>query len=290
MIALEVLFLVLFWLWAISALLFLRTTILPRWPLSQAPDRWDLPSDTVRFHATDGLSLEGWKIYGEPNSPWIILCHGVGSNRADLLEIAAGLHEASFNLLLFDFRGHGASAGRVTSFGWREQRDVEGALAFLGQQPEVPARPYGVYGISMGGSVALMVAGRDERVGAVAVDSPYTNLAESIGIHLRLMYPFLPTIPFRWFILTVYRLRFGVWPSQVSPEERGRGLQGRPLLLIQGAQDRRAPLEGARKILANAAQPKDLWVVQGASHLESYGDNPPAYLSRLIRFFQSSLK
>ena len=290
MTVLEVVFLVIFWAWALSALLFLRTTFLPRWPITQTPALLGLPSETVRFHATDGLSLEGWKIPGAPHHPWIILCHGVGSNRSDLLDIAAGLHAAGLNLLLFDFRGHGGSAGRVTSFGWQERHDLDGALAFLGQQPDVAPRPYGVYGISMGGAVALMVAGRDERIGAVAADSPYANLEESIGIHLRLMYPFVPRIPFRWFVLATYRLRFGIRPRQVSPERSARELHGRPLLLIHGAQDHRMPLEGARKILANAAGPKELWVVEGAGHLESYGLNPQAYRLRLVQFFQASLK
>jgi fermentation-respiration switch protein FrsA (DUF1100 family) len=142
----------------------------------------------------------------------------------------------------------------------------------------------------MGGAVALMVAGRDDRIGAVAADSPYTNLEESIGLHLPLLYPVIPRIPFLWFVLTTYRLRFGVWPRQVSPEGGASGLGGRPLLLIHGAQDRRMPLAGARKILATAAGPKELWVVEGAGHLESYGLNPQAYRLCLVQFFQASLE
>lgn len=256
MIVLETVFLVVFWSWAISALLFLRNTVLPRVPLSVLPAHLRLAADTVHFRATDGVSLEGWKIPGQPNRPWIILCHGVGSNRSDLLEIGAGLHQEGFNLFLFDFRGHGGSAGRVTSFGWQEQRDLEGALAFLGQQVDVPANAYGVYGISLGGAVALMVAARDERLGAVAVDSPYDNLEASLRHHLKLLYPMLPRIPFHWFVLSAYRLRFGVWPRRLSPEACASTLSLRPLLLIQGA-----------------------------GYLEGYALNPQAYLARLIRFF-----
>ena len=290
MILLEVVFLVIFWAWVCAAILFLRNTFLPRLPITRTPELLNLPSHTVRFEATDGIRLEGWTVSAHPARPWIILCHGVGSNRSDLLEIAAGLHEARFNLLLFDFRGHGGSAGRTTSFGFEEQRDLEGALAFLGQQPHVAPRPYGVYGISMGGAVALMVAARDERIGAVAADSPYASLDDSIGQHLALMYPLLPKVPFLWFLLATYRLRFGVWPRTVSPQEGAAHLAPRPLLLIQGGQDPRMPIAATERILAAASGPKDLWVVQGADHLEAFATYPAEYLSRLADFFQRGLR
>ncbi len=289
MLVLEILFLTVFWTWCLSAALFLRNTVLPRMPITQTPEFLHLRSETVEFQATDGIQLEGWKVLGEPSRPWILLCHGVGANRADLLDIAEGLHEAGFNLFLFDFRAHGGSHGRVTSFGWREQRDLEGALSFLGQQPDIPAAPYGVYGISMGGAVALMVAARDERIGAVAVDSPYPNLEEAIGRHMSLMYPLLPRVPFQWFVLATYRLRFGVWPRRVSPEDSAARLSPRPLLLIHGAADLRMPVEGSRRIADRAGAPKELWVIDHAGHLEGFALDPSAYHTRLASFFQASL-
>ena len=289
MIVLEVVFLAIFWAWVGSALLFLRNTLLPRLAMIRTPALLHLPSETVHFEATDGVRLEGWKISADPNRPWIILCHGMGSNRSDLLDVASGLHKARFNLPLFDFRGHGGSDGRTTSFGWQEQRDLEGALAFLGQQPDVPARPCGVYGISMGGSVALMVAARDERLGAVVVDSVYTNLEESIERHLRLMYPFMPRVPFLWFVLSTYRFRFGVWPRRISPLESASRLGSRPFLAIQGAADPRLPLEGAERLAAESKS-GELWVVEGAGHLEALALDPAAYVLRVTNVFTSSLQ
>jgi len=288
-IVLEAVFLAVFWTWVLSAILFLRNTFLPRMPITVTPEQFQLSSDTVRFQATDGMPLEGWKISTEPSRPWIILCHGVGSNRSDLLEIAAKLHDARFNLLLFDFRGHGGSRGRVTSFGYTEQRDLEGALVFLGEQTDVPAKPYGVYGISMGASVALTVAARDERLGAVAADSPYVTLEESLGRHLALLYPVLPRMPFLWCILATYRLRFGVWPRRMSPLAAAAMLSPRPLLLLLGGDDIRTPLEETKRLYAAAGQPKDLCVVEGAAHLQSYALDPRTYILRLVRFFEASL-
>ncbi|MBI4343811.1 MAG: alpha/beta fold hydrolase [Candidatus Omnitrophica bacterium] len=288
---LEVAFLAVFWSWALAALVFLRNTLLPKLPLQRSPSEVGLESDTVRFPAADGLALEGWRVpAADPEAPWLILCHGLGANRADLLEVAADLHTQGFNLLLFDFRGHGGSAGRATSFGWTEQMDLQGALAYLGAQPEIPARLYGVYGSSMGGVVGLLVAGEDERIGAIATDSTYADLDESLRRHLRLLYPILPAVPFAWYILWTYRLRFGLWPRQVSPRQAAAKLGGRPLLAIQGELDVRLPADAAQ-ILAKAAGARgEAWVVEGAVHLEGSALHPGAYGDRLSTFFRGALQ
>ena len=287
---LEVVFLTVFWTWAISAVLFLRNTVLPPLPLLSQPEQFGLSAATVRFPATDGVELEGWTIPGDSTQPWLILCHGVGSNRSDLLDMAAGLHQRGFNLLLFDFRGHGGSAGRTTSFGAQEQRDLEGALAFLGQQADVPVhRPYGVVGISMGAVAAILVAAKDERLGAVAADSPYTDLESSLGRHLALLYR-LPRVPLLGFVAATYRLRFGVWPCRVSPLAAAPALSPRRLLLIQGGSDVRMPLQGAQAIVTAAGKPAELWVIRGAGHLEGFSLDPARYLDRLSRFFASNLR
>jgi len=288
-IVLEILFLVLFWAWAFSAALFLRNTVLPRMPLSASPTFWQLPFEAVRFQATDSVSLSGWKIVADPDEPWIILCHGLGANRADLLDIAAALFRARYNLLLFDFRAHGESQGRVTSFGWREQRDLEGALAFLGSQSEFPEQPYGVFGISMGGAVAVMVASRDERLAAVAVDSIYTDLEESIAHHMKVLYR-LPRIPFLLFVSSAYRIRFGVWPRQMSPQEAISQISPRAVFIIHGGSDPRMPQDYATVLFKAANEPKDLWVVQGVDHLGGLAADPKTYLRRLIDFFDSRLR
>ena len=286
---LEVLFLVIFWAWVFSAALFLRNTWLPRLPVTVSPTLWQLPFEAVRFQATDGLWLSGWKIAADPQEPWIILCHGLGTNRADLLEIAAALFRARYNLLLFDFRAHGESQGRATSFGWHEQRDLEGALAFLGQQPEIPAQPYGVFGISMGGAVAIMVAANDERLGAVAVDSIYGNLEASLAHHLKLLYR-LPRVPFLLFASSAYRMRFGVWPARMSPLKHIGGISPRAVLMIHGEHDTRMPWLQAKALFEAAREPKELWVVPGSEHLGAHQTDPQAYERRLVHFFDTRLR
>lgn len=281
----EVLFLCVFWIWVCTGVLFLRQTMLPRMPIPHGLMAWPSSvAQAVTFQASDGVQLVGWKVSVEASRPWVILCHGLGANRADLLEIAAGLTNARYNVFLFDFRAHGQSAGRSTSFGWLEQRDLEGALAFLGAQPDIPDRPYGVFGISMGGAVAMMVAAKDERLGAVAVDSIYASLDDSLAHHLKWLYR-LPRIPFGLFVNTAYRLRFGVWPSRMSPQVAAKRIAPRPLLVIHGDHDPRMPLQPITDLVGAAGKSAQLWVVPTTEHSGCFAFNPEAYVRRLIGFY-----
>ena len=283
----QIAFLLAFWCWVFIAVVFLRNTVLPRMnvPDNLPPSRYQ----PVRFTSTDGLWLSGWILRTQESAPWIILCHGLGTNRADLLEIANGLHGAGYQILMFDFRAHGQSEGRATSFGWLERHDLEGALTFLGSHETNHDQLYGLYGISMGGSVALMVAAADERIGAVAVESPYHNLEESLGHHLTLLYR-LPRWPFLPFIATVYRLRFGVWPRQMSPIDVIDRISPRPVLIIHGEEDARMPLTTIQALADRARPPKELWIVRGATHLGGLQVDAGEYLSRLVHFFDQALK
>lgn len=48
-----------------------------------------------------------------------------------MLSLLSWLHDAGYNVLLFDFRGHGGSDPRPTTIGPKEVLDVRAALDWL---------------------------------------------------------------------------------------------------------------------------------------------------------------
>ena len=78
----------------------------------------------VRFAATDGVTIDGWWIPaisigspGEtpaftPGERTVILCHGLGANKANQLMLARELIPHGYNVLAFDFPRTGAAAAR----------------------------------------------------------------------------------------------------------------------------------------------------------------------------------
>lgn len=291
MIVLEVVFLTLFWGWVATAAAFLRSTLLPASSLQSQPEDWNLQGETIRFDASDGATLEAWAIRCQnTDAPWILCVHGLHSNRSELLSIALALHQAGFQLLLLDLRAHGGSPGRSTSFGWTEQRDLEGALAWMGQQPDLAPRPYGFFGVSIGAVAGLELAASDERLGVVAVDSPYTSLKDAIADHLKRHYPWAPRSILLPFIAWTYRLRFGVWPERLAPIDHIERLSPRPLLIIHGEDDKRVPVERAKALYACAGGKKEFWLVKGVGPMGAYNEGEAVYNERLVSFFRTHLR
>ncbi|HBA60837.1 MAG TPA: hypothetical protein DCZ92_08460, partial [Elusimicrobia bacterium] len=102
-------------------------------PVAFSPEQYGLAFETVEFTTADGIRLRGWFIPapGGEAGRTVIFCHGWGSNRGEMLRDTHFLAEQGFNLLYFDFRASGESAGAISSVGYLEMRDFDAAYDFL---------------------------------------------------------------------------------------------------------------------------------------------------------------
>jgi len=63
-----------------------------------------------------------------------------------------------------------------------------------------------------------------------------------------------------------------------------------PVLLIAGSEDTRTPLAESKRMFDMAPQPKELWVVTGAGHVNFHRFAGSQYEERVLSFFSRSLK
>ena len=118
-----------------------------------------------------------------PTGPTVVLAHGWSSNKSDMLDRAAILHD-DYNLVLFDFRNHGAERGR----GRRPRacarpQDLRAMLDWL--EADEGARNRSRSSASRwAGRLPSTRADRDERVDAVIVESTHATLANAIQARL----------------------------------------------------------------------------------------------------------
>ncbi len=140
--------------------------------MSWTEEQWDNP---------DGTQANGWFLRGAPGAPAIVLSHGYGKNRAELLNLGVKLCEAGYHVLLPDLRGHGSSAVSYSSLGIYEKDDLNAAINFLKSkksasgQPLVDGNRVGVYGVSLGGYAALTAAAENPTIRVVIADSVYAT-------------------------------------------------------------------------------------------------------------------
>jgi len=129
----------------------------------------------------------------------VILLHGYGANRVEMVGRAGLLAKHGYGVLLYDQRASGESEGEFRSFGWVDVDDVPVALDFLVGRDEVDLERVGVLGFSQGVQIALRAAAETDRLRAVVAEVPGFSTLEDL--------PRMTTWGDRWKVLN-YALGF----------------------------------------------------------------------------------
>ncbi|MEU3724449.1 alpha/beta fold hydrolase [Streptomyces sp. NPDC031705] len=125
---------------------------------------------------------------GDParRRPAVLLGHGFGSSKDDVRAQAERLARDGYAVMTWSARGFGRSGGKIgLNDPEHEVKDVSALIDALAGRPEVRLDAdgdprVGVAGASYGGAVALLAAGHDRRVDAVAPQITYWNLADAL--------------------------------------------------------------------------------------------------------------
>ena len=67
------------------------------------------------------------------------------------------------------------------------------------------------------------------------------------------------------------------------------GRIARPILITHGGLDQIVPVRHAHTLFKAAQEPKDLWIVPGAHHVEARDIDPDAYFERVEKFLGEAL-
>ena len=148
----------------------------PRPAIGVDPASVGLVHSDVTLRTADGVDLAAWYVESS-NGAAVVLLHGAGSTRSDVLDHAAVLAGAGYGVLMIDARGHGDSGGRAMDFGWHGDADIAAATAFLAGRPEVDPDRIGAVGMSMGGEQAIGASGGDPRIRAVVAEGATARTA-----------------------------------------------------------------------------------------------------------------
>ncbi|MFI7013427.1 CocE/NonD family hydrolase [Streptomyces sp. NPDC050164] len=123
---------------------------------------------------------------GPGRRPAVLLGHGFGGSKNDVRQQAEDLARDGYAVLTWSARGFGKSNGKIGLNDPKgEVADVSKLIDWLAKQPQVeldkPGDPrVGMAGASYGGAIALLTAGHDARVDAIAPAITYWNLADAL--------------------------------------------------------------------------------------------------------------
>jgi pimeloyl-ACP methyl ester carboxylesterase len=264
----------------------------------------DPSAESATFHTRDGLALAGswWRTGLEHPRGVILFCHELGSNRWSALAYCEGLLAAGFHVVTFDFRNHGDSqslAGYMpTHWATRfEIEDIRAALIGIGRHPELGRLPLGIFGMSRGGTSALVASAEFERIRCVATDGALACVEMQAHYTDRWGALYFPEQIIRR--VPEWHKKFTLWLVRTASEyrrgykyaivERAVARLRKPVLLISGARDTCINPEITRRLYARTGQSAsaDLWIVPEAKHNSARQTSPQEYDARLVDFFSA---
>ena len=240
----------------------------PERGITATPADVGLEFEDVFFSTSDGVALHGW--YVPAGSDLTLLWfHGNAGNVANRLEHLALTHRLlGVNVFIFDYRGYGLSEGSVSEAG--TYLDAAAAVDYLVDQKSIDTgRQLVMYGHSLGGSVAVEMAGRYRTRGLI-VESTFTSIRGMV----KNLYPYLPSGVVTSFLRTHY--------DSLSKIASARA----PVMVVHGDSDETVPMTEGRRLYEAATHPKRFHTVVGAGHNDVYAIGGERYFKALRSFIE----
>lgn len=239
----------------------------------------------VYIKSNDNLRLHG-TLFPRSNSKKIVIClHGYSSNAGigDYSAISKFYLDRNFNILMPDARAHGKSEGRYIGFGCLDRYDllnwIKYVIDLLGEECEIL-----IHGTSMGAATATMASGLDlpKNVKGIISDCAFTSPWEVFSNVLKNMYH-MPPYPIINIASSICKSVAGYTYDECNAAEEVKKAKV-PILFFHGDKDDFVPCWMSEKIYENCISPKEIYIVKGASHAESYYKETEYYESKINDF------
>jgi dienelactone hydrolase len=259
---------------------------------------------------------KGYKADAKPGIPAVVLGQGYAGTHVSIEKYANRFAEKGLVAMAIDYRGWGFSEGfvelvkpsvgggverdnmrftqrtaevrikRTKLVPQEQQQDYRNAISYIQGEPGVDYQRIGVWGSSLAGGNATVVAGQDGRVKAVSVQVPAITGPATIAGRLKLYGPAredaikraregqgkeYATGFSRYFAVDQFeqQLAFqqnylGFWATKIDV----------PYQAIAAEQDQLIPVEGVKAAVERMSGPHNFIVVPNITHFEMYSHEP----------------
>lgn len=251
----------------------------PMKPLVRTPGDINLNYQDIHFTSQDGTNLHGWFLPAEGKAHGtILLLHGNAENISTHIGSVYWLPPRGFNVFLFDYRGYGQSAGNPDLQG--AFQDIEAALLWLQNKPDIDPTRIVVLGQSLGGAMGAYVfanTGQSKIIRALILDSVFSDYQQIVREKLADFWLTWPLqYPLSWLVTGKY-----------SPTEAIGQYSPTPILVIHNKNDAVIPAHHATQLFAHATPPKELWLMPKGRHIAAL--NQPETRNRLVNYLLQTL-
>ncbi len=203
----------------------------------------DYTIESVVFKSSSGNNLNGWLIKPKNITPTITLLHFHGNAGfvGSQYNKMTPLLKYGFQAFVFDYSGFGFSDGKAT----RDNVLLDGnsALTYLKSRDDVKNTKLIIYGQSLGGNLAAVVAQqRQADIDGLVMEGAFSShkdiAAKNVGFLGRILVS-----------------------EKYSAYKSIKGYK-KPVLIIHSTEDAIIPFEFGQKIFANANEPKEFYEIK----------------------------
>lgn len=242
--------------------------------------------EDVYIQSSDGLKLHGTYFPGQGGDKLILCFHGYTSKgMSDYIGLSNYYLPRGYQMLLVDERAHGESEGDYIGFGCLDRMDALCWIDYIQERFGEECKIW-LHGTSMGGATVLMTSSLQlpKAVKGMISDCAFTSAWEVFAHVLKSQYH-IPAYPILAIADEMAKKRAGFRLNQCNAAEEVKKARI-PILLIHGDKDTFVPHKMCYEIYKNCAAPKEMLIVHGAGHCESFYKNKELYEKKLTEFFE----
>ncbi len=263
-------------------------------------------AERVTFSAFDGVQLNGCYLHHRSTERRGVILFGLefGSNCWASVNYCEQLRYAGYDIFAYEPRNQGDSEydPAYQPMQWVTNKDVadgRAAALYLKQRPDADPAGYGIFGVSKGGGVGIMLAAEDPDVRCLVTDGafatyttvvPYMRRWVSIYSHRKRLQKLAPDFLYGSVGLVamnrVAKQRRVSFPWTESALRKLRV----PVLMIHGQADNYIKPEMAEVLFTKCkSRDRELWLVPKAKHNQSFLVAQDDYHAKLVEFFERCL-
>ena len=245
----------------------------------------ELDKEEWSIESIDGLTLKATYLNLHPDSQKIvILAHGLGHAREQMIPWAKIFDSLGFNVLMPDARAHGDSDGSIIGYGWLDRQDYKRWLTALIQKKGDNIK-VALLGISMGAAGVMAASTQDlpSNVKLIIEDSGFQSLSKESYFRMKNKYH-LQVGKFLMKIINYYGSHFAgysYYDGNLVQELRENNI---PLLMIHGGKDETVPLRDVYALFNADKGDKQLYIDEDAQHISSIRQSPDKYREVVTNF------
>ena len=226
------------------------------------PAQLGLSYEDVFILTEDKVRIHGWWIPYPQAKDTVLIFHGNAGNIGDRPRKINIFNSLRVNTFVIDYRGYGKSEGKPTEQGI--YLDALAAYDYLVKKQNVSASNVIVYGVSLGGAVAVDLASK-RPVKAIIIDSSFTQ-AKDIA---KIIYPFVPSF---------------LMQTKLDSLSKITSIHA-PKLFFHSTEDQTVPIRLGKSLYEAAPPPKEFIELCGG-HDEGHDASLNIFVEALANFIQ----